>query len=1212
MHMLGNLLTQTATTLQERNSEIPIPQIPDDNLDQLLTALKQFANVSKIVPSASLALEPNDLIKPSIVTEGDGIKGPCNGLVLLESLPHFYQLSVKKIGLSAGVGGALSGTHGTDVFPFSKSMKENFGTGFDYSYVRIKTENFGFDLFIDPLEMEKTYCRVNGKEALGIGLTNQTCAPEIKYNDVKNPSEMMQFIIFVIAGAAKAGRWIYVAKDEDGKKYLFKDNCWIKVPGIQSFRRIQGWLANDNYDDYPHVPEAMIEYNQYKWFQQEVQEEMTNNGLGTTVNIGDNGPLVEADFNRKMGEPVYANVDFVSSECHANVLEELIGERMSINDYINILQMCQLRVGDIVGNQLQVMLKRYKRETMMQEVEMSWLLTFPSSEIYYATYKQAFLISPNFRLYVLSTLMSTVQSRISFIQLIPGPEAFSIFETRENINISTMQGLPIILAEWQSLLSTVDPIGICQRIVYDIMSPFTNICARFEDFGAPTPSKLLFVLVGAKISLLLNPNLYASNLHVKARLFHAIFSTFFKNEVSLLVGTRGYATDVRGQPQYLNDPSDITRYDTNVHAFTVLENIPNMGDDQRRRRWQLMRRIQEWLLQDQGIIYQREVGGIRYYTNRRVIRVPGRPFVPQRVEGGGILPAYGLLIGVIGIIETYVDHAYAAEGISHPAYKRDVLQIIQSNIQPYLYSFAEWFHWVYCPLYLQVALHPMIWWSHETDDTAWRNFHCVRENPALINQHHLHGAPFTKPTPGLLNNKDIFPFTAREGLDIFTRIHADGNAYKGGASDPDALIVIEKYHNLWQSNDSEQMVDEYVRAMYGSRELMEGLRLICELSTGTLFENIEVHEYIRAAFINGRLPSRTYYQILNLYGIKIDDKVLAQLPGGFMREKLHGDFRVYFPQTGYCDRDGTFVCDRVRGYDPIRRSVRQNVNILLEAIFNGDYGMIKFRMGMTLSLMPRNDLLFSSTHRLFNIYCILTTDVTMEYQPEMARMIRYFNAVAGWRDAHGQEQHVMLKVKTMHDLLEALRPFVGGNVEGVTFVIQDTRRVNEEVYNFIREAVENRQAVVYFPTLRGILHHSICSIMTVTGSYKKYEMDTFEMLRGMADTSMVRMNVVETIHVRGGVLTDNVVKPLLPIRPGVDDWVFCTDVNTCERRSKGVRVKIRDFFPPLAHNEGWRPWVEDGGNKVRGYPRYPYGLRSIIFVRHFNPLFKPKVAFCAE
>nr|BBA54749.1 VP2 [Tarumizu tick virus] len=1208
---IGAIVTELSKKISQDDSLVPRVSFASDNLDQILQLLKQYSDVTAIVPAASQALEPEDVVKSALVEASHGIKVSTNSLVLLDSLPHFYQLCVSKIGLCGGVGGALDGSQLADTFPFCASMKKHFGTGFDYCYVRIKTANFGFDLEIDPLNMENISCRVGGHEALGIGLTNQSCSPEIKYNDVKSPSEMMRFIVFLVAGAARAGRWIYLAKDEDQKAYLFGEKCWHKAPGVESFRRIHGWLANDDYDNYPHVPEALLEYNPYLWFQREVHDAMTDNGLGTNIEDGGDGPLIDAHFNRKKGEPVMANVDFLSAECHANVLEELYGERMNLLDYINILQMCQLNERDIEGPRVDVILKKYRRSEINIEVEMSWLLTFPNDDIYRQTYHQAFLISPNFRLHVMSVLESAVLSRIAYFHLLPVSCGLAFFERQDNIAVGGTRGLPLVLSEWQNLLVHVTQEGICKRIVYDILAPFSNVCCKLDDLGIPTPSKMLIVLLGAKIALMINPNLYQMNQHVKARLFYDIFHTFFRDEIAELIGEVGYGINIDGHAVYAEDGYQVRRVDSRILQFTLLRNFAAAGDQARPRRWQLMRAIQEWLLRD-NVLYVREVGGVRYYPNRRRIRAPGRPFVPQQQLGGGVLPAYGQLVRALDFTIQYQQLMFGPEKNLHTPNERLALDVMSSAIRPFIQSFAEWFHWVYCPIYLEIALHPMIWWNHQNDVAEWRNFHCVREEPDLLEQHQLHGAPFTRPVPAFYNSRDMAPFSIREGIDLLTRVYTPGNMYKGGECDGDAVIEMNYYHNLWQSNDSEQMVEAFVRAMYGGRELMEGLKLICDMTLGQVFENVAVHEYIRAAFMSRRLPNRVYYEILDLFGIRIDDKALAKTGAGFMEEKLNGDYRVYFPQTGIYDARAGFRADGWVVRDPVRRSLRLNVRLLLDAVFHERYGMIKFRTGMTLSLLPRNDLLFTSTHTLFQFYCQVSPDVILEYQGDMDRQVRYFTVLVAWTNAAGQNLHVRLKVKTIHDMLEALRPLVRGTVDGVTFIVNDTRRVNPNVIQFIKEAVEQHLAVVMFPNTKGILHHTITSVMNVTAMFRQYEMETFSMLQGMAPTSMIRMNIVETTHVRGGVFETNVVKPLLPLDPGADDWVFCTDVNTVDRRVRGIPIRIGEFFPTIVFREGRRPWVMVDNERRAGYPRFPFGLRSLIFVLHYNPLFRPEIVTILE
>nr|UVC65888.1 VP2 [Salmon River virus] len=1172
--------------------------------DAFFAALEREADVSKVVPSSLSKLDDGQVVDLLSVGEERALSQSLFQLEVVTSIPHFYQLTAKQIGALGAQGGYLKAYHGEQVYPFIDPVANQFGRGFDLAYVRINTSGQGVELFIDPFDFDKVSCKVGGESLTGIGLSNAVGVDEITYDDVKTPEQMMEFVVLLIAGAAKMGRFVLVASTPEGGGNLFK--TWVRRPVTDNFRHVQGWLLEDDYENYPHVPEALTVFSEYQWFAREVSDNMTDNGLGTSVQMED-GPNIESFFNRKYREAAICNLDFITAEAHANVMEELQNEKMNVSAYVDLLQSCQMGIFDIEGDTDIIKLKVYMREVEDYEAELTRMMLFPGDQLYVDCLRTAALVSPNIRQFILSVLVQQATSRVGLIELLPVAEMTASLTSRDNISVSHNMALTLAIGEWKELLRLTNPQQICQKIVCDIMAPFVDGLRMEDSLGVPTPSKLVFSLLGAKVALILTPNLYDYNLHLKAHLVTMILSCFFPDQYGALIASRGYGHDVTGNRIDSIRDGERTKKNCRFATYTVLDPIPNGPPDRTRRKWLLMKRVQEWLLRN-DLVRRREIRDIIYRPYANVLRLPGQTYLPRRQAAGAPLPCEVLLNDAIAILEEYRTVFHHPNDRNQGPQDRHALTTLSNLLRWYTRGFAEWFHWVYCPLYLQIALHPIIFWSHRLGQGVWRQFPAVREDRERRFDNHLEGVPFDSPVIAAFEpDVALNPFTLRQGADLLGRVHAQGSTFRGGAYDSASVILLSEYEALYRMTDSEGMVDEYIKTLMASRQLLEGLRLVAELSTGELLRDTPILDYIRTAFCEGRFPSHIFFKILNLFGVRINHGVLAQVGERSIEHRLRGDYRVYYPRPGFLDPALEFIPDRIVVVDPVRPSVRRNVKLIMDAVFDPEFGMIKMRKGVTFSLRPTNDLTFSSFHEIPPIQVEMTGNVNYVYDSETARTRAEYDVQVRW-EAPERIVTMNLLVTSSYEILSSMEDILGREVRAFSFVVQDVSKFSGIYYDFMLSAVRKEHAIVWFPNLRGILHHHAISIEKVETCFQAAELAQFSSFLSLRPTALIKLNVVQTTNIRGGILPPSVSKPILPCEGVHPSFIFCSDVNVATHRIRGTTIQIRKFFPPLVKDASGRPRVTDeNGVVVNGLENHPYGLRSLVFVYHFDPTFRPKI-----
>nr|UJQ88344.1 MAG: VP2 [Shelly headland virus] len=1176
--------------------------------DAVFRAIEQEATIDKISRGTLSRVSEPSVIDVNALSERYPTNLAPHTVNTPKVVPHFYQLRVIRAGVYGMYGGQLEGGHGYDIFPFFTGMKEAFGSGFDYSYVRIHTNQEGFQLTVDPLNLDETVCRIGKQDARRLGLTTLVGdITEKKMEDIESPTEFMNFVVGLVGIAGQIGRFLLIGR----KSRLDKHLLTFRETGTKSFpfENMNGWLADDDYHNYPHVPEMIMRCAEYEWFAAEVREHWAGQSLGTIGELDHGARGVVTYFNRKLMEPCVMNLDFFTANAYANVLEEYNQERMNVDSYVGFLQICQPARMDVIGDHNLLRFKTYYRKTVDLEVELSRILLFPSAPIYPQCLRLGSLLSPNVRNYILNKLLHLGLSKLDFIQMVPSAEAFAGLDSRMNVGITSNIAMGLCIREWETMIRKTSPHDICQKIACDLMAPFSNCTWYDVDLCSQTSRKFLFAIIGAKVAMMMQPNLYQYNPHVKVQMILSIMNVFFKHELGVRIQQNGYGVDATGRR--LTNWHDLkrTRFDSPFFRFTLFDPVPEPNRDMNQERWRLFSHVLQWLVgNDISVI--RRVEAADYGFGVRRVRLPGECHVPMKQEPIGQLPAHVVLYRALDFAKTYNDAFFKPVDRVQQAGEKAAFMQLLGYCERYISSFSQWFHWVYCPLYLEVALHPLIWWDLQVGDNVWKRFYAVREQLDVIRDHGVVGAPYAHPVPALFDTDPAFqPFGMFEGNDLFLRVHAPGSMMRGGLLDTAAVIQYQDYDELYQSNDSETMVQDYVDGVYGARQLLEALRLVADVSLGTLFRDSPIGVYIRDAFMRGKFPVRVFGDILTVYGVRIDSMTLAGVGGTRINNQVSADYRVYFPAWGRVDAQMNFIEEPIQIIDPVRASIRRNAAMLLKAVFDPQIGMIRFRTGVTFSMIPLTDMTFRSSHGLFPYKVYVTNEVSSHFDELRQQMHSRHLIYALWRTPTGRRVQHQLRVRDGVDMLTQISDLVGEEVSVVEFVITNLTRYSSAAHAFIKENILERRAIVSIPTVRLILQHHPISISDVEHRFKMYDLRAFDRLPSMRENGLMRVHIVDTTYVRGGDHPGHIVKPMLPSHGSDDSFVFATDVNYAPSRPKGHVIRLSEFFPPVILDGNPVPRVVNPrtNNAEPGLDVYPYGLRSLCHVYHYDPLYKPDI-----
>lgn len=216
------------------------------------------------------------------------------------TVPHFYQLCTRRDGTMGTTAGGIDAVRMVTTLSFLRPMMKSWGQGLDLIYARINTNTPGFKCLIDPFDLENCSIEAGGIEAKSLTIGLHPTAGHITYDEFQTPKQLFDIVLAFVGVAGRIGRYILLGKKDD-VPHLFKEKCPDVHP--EPLERFTGYLCNDDYETYPHVPEVLQIAHTYEWFKRELRDGWVGPPLGTS------GEIAELENQRKISQMCIANVD---------------------------------------------------------------------------------------------------------------------------------------------------------------------------------------------------------------------------------------------------------------------------------------------------------------------------------------------------------------------------------------------------------------------------------------------------------------------------------------------------------------------------------------------------------------------------------------------------------------------------------------------------------------------------------------------------------------------------------------------------------------------------------------------------------------------------------------------------------------------------------------------------------------------------------------
>lgn len=576
---------------------------------------------------------------------------------------------------------------------------------------------------------------------------------------------------------------------------------------------------------------------------------------------------------------------------------------------------------------------------------------FPMSNSYRRSFEYARKIPPIIAS-DFASIYSMIKTKLSLFPFMLYSESMKQVSSQ---SVTSQFGLlPSILSTITSMTSDVSPEVISKFVAYDMMSQFVDVQVspiRFLE-GKSRP-QFAIDLIGLLLEKALFPNLYKRNVHLWIGKCCEFYKMYFMREYSNMFGVYYYGYyNLDGIRILLKNLSGFSKRTAGDVFWSINMNPAPL------RLSNIFRQVWLMLQLDNNNLGYDKVIRSDYRIRTRTVCLPGANFVP--LDKSMSYPLSEILLQAMDVSRSYNPTLSVLPKTTTASY---------DTLLPYLnracYSVGAWFHCVYCPVYLSVALHPIL----TCDDTldildSWQffgYFDDIKTIDPLFSYSIPHRRPSIIQIPGI--NSIIFGDELSKQirrLFIVARIPTADN--QGMTTTTTTYDDLNLYAVLYSGANSKQMIHEYSNQLIKREQCVEVEILTSLVSTSRLPLNDSITNTIRRANLMGGVTAASFARLRDVMS-KEKYNAFNLLNFSPLSNNLE-DPRIYQPVL--CVTSWDFSVNRIIesiGPEIIREHVLRNFRIVTEAMYGIDFGIKRMNVGVTMSTINTTNLNFMTTHK---------------------------------------------------------------------------------------------------------------------------------------------------------------------------------------------------------------------------------------------------------
>lgn len=685
---------------------------------------------------------------------------------------------------------------------------------------------------------------------------------------------------------------------------------------------------------------------------------------------------------------------------------------------------------------------------------------------------------------------------------------------------SQFPAIASMLSTLSSITTDFSPEMLSKFVVYDLMSPYVDIPTPSTQFlDGKTRPQFAMDLLGLVLEKILFPNLYVRNKHLYISKCHEFYRLYFTREYNALFKLHGYGSiDVDGVKQDLRNISGVSKKLIGIVDWTVDRDGRTLGVQG------LFYKVWNYLkLNNNPLSYTMDVES-GYRVRNRLVRLPGKCYIP--VDKSMSYPLTDFLYLALDYSSSYNPLAASLPKIMGLAYDK-ILEFYTYAIT----SVGAWFHCIYCPIYLNASLHPVLTIPDDESllpyDKYFAYYDDIKNHDPTFRTSVPHRNPVDITLPGV--NGIIFGTELSKQIKRVLIVARLPTARYQGMSVVDINVDnYNVYSVLYSSPNVKQSIQDYMTQLIRRQQAVEVEKLIGRVSISDIPLPENIRDAIARANQLGGVTAASFARLRACLSKESYNSfnVLAMTSiGGNLV-----DPRIYRPVLCTCTWNFETNLVLTITNNCVRNHVLQNFELIVDRMYGRAYGIKKLNIGISLSSMPISGLNFLSVHKRSLVRVTIS-------ESQQTNILRNLNTTSGYLVKIEFNGNVHTQVIQNPNVIRNLFDTVGAYGYHIYEITITKRFIMTNGVDFLTKCLNDGASVIVIPDLMILPYYTMTNSM---------DADQVEMInkndvsRCVAHTTIALMSVQQTSVQQEtfSSIKNEVVRHMLPTRPEMPIFVY--------------------------------------------------------------------------
>lgn len=844
-----------------------------------------------------------------------------------------------------------------------------------------------------------------------------------------------------------------IEEGSEGKDFYIGAVVTNSSSTVIPVQRMDNSIPNDDYITYPHCLSLAPFVMKHQTLRDVGSRAFATPRLYGVTN------QVTTYAGTKLSEMCAMNSDIVCYTLHQNYQNYLRTITCSQPLFIELLNSIFLGRNDFSNSTDSFKFPSAHAVATDQATSLMNLVLFPMTALHRDSFFRA-LRSPAYVAHDFGFLVNYIQPKLEPFPFLTLEASLASIQTPAMS--STYAGSGTWIATLGTLVKQVSPDSLSIYMALNAMSQFVNLKV------IPLPCQkdlnpILFVirLMGLYYTKIILINVWKRNEHAWVNIIDRFLTGHFPTTYARMFNAYGYGSYTQnGITTIVKDIQGLDKLSCLITNYTINQPAANIGTQNNSLLYTVITMLS---LNNDPISQQVAIPQIAYRVAGRIAVIPGQLHAPDNVNR--TTPLGIELHSIVDLLQRYIADLRTAN-IIHAKMTANTISMLGAGLRSAADSIASYHHMIYCPIARKVAALPHLFLPDILPNQAdYRNLHCFFDNIKTTNPLFQYNAPNVGPTPIVLLGIDDQLFGDEllgQMISMVLTAYSPYSSNKGMNTVQQSLIDTKIFQPLYSDSDSVTVIKDYCNQLTLRQKYVEALQIASNAGAGTLLLGIpDVNNLLRRDSLLAGPTAAIFSYLVKLFNNTAPDTNAFNMLRSNILGSVLSDPRIYELTLGeMTPTDLTGRTNITQWMNPIRAHVMANAELVLQRVFARDVGIRPIQYGFTISRSSIiGGLTFTTVHN--------APQTTIDIAPSKLRM-----------RTQNDNLLVVYNIKVYYDDGVSLSYQVGSPTEliGVmttrlgivplpaySYVITNPNDLTGTMIDFLTEAVNLRQCVIYYP-----------------------------------------------------------------------------------------------------------------------------------------------------